>query len=180
MSQLIAIEYRRVSLMRREMCILILCALVGTACAQNYSLPKDASWNQKSGTFTWWLGEVTLPGGFTYQRDDSDTFEGHFTSRGGNLIIRHDIGGYAGARAKLERSLSFDEKVVGGVRVWTANRKWPDGKGGHTVLVAVTFPDSGCANCFLESPNGENAATIDSIAKSFRPKGPIQTGSFCR
>src|SRR5437879_4954592 len=100
--------------MEKAMYFLTTCALLEASCAQHLSLPNGASWNQESGTFAWWLGEVTLPRGFTYQVDASDTFEGHFTSLGGKLIIRHDIGGYAGAWAKREKSFLFEERVVGG------------------------------------------------------------------
>ena len=54
--------------------------------------------------------------------------------------------------------------------MWTAKREWPDGKGSRTTLVAVTSPDCGCANFFLESSKPEDTAPIDSIARSFHPK----------
>jgi hypothetical protein len=74
----------------------------------------------------------------------------------------------------------FNETVVDGFRVLTAERDWPDGKGGRTVLVAVTFPEAECANFFLESANPEDAKIIDFIARSFRGRGDPQTpGSLC-
>jgi hypothetical protein len=124
------------------------------------------SWNSKSGKFTWWRGEVTLPVGLRYRGVPSDTFEGRFTSPDGKLVIRHDIGGYAGAYASRRDAFSFEERVVEGARVWTARRYR-----GRATLMAVTFPDSGCANFFLESSRIEDAAVIDSIARSFQPKG---------
>jgi hypothetical protein len=54
--------------------------------------------------------------------------------------------------------------------VWTARRKWPDGKGGNTSLVAATFPDHGCANFYLISSRMDAAAVIDGIARSFHPE----------
>ena len=63
-------------------------------------------------------GQVNLPLGFTYQVDQgSDTFEGHFTSADGKLVIRHDIGGYAGAWATRDNSFFFHENVIGDARV---------------------------------------------------------------
>jgi hypothetical protein len=156
------------------------CVLLG-ACAQRLSLPKDASWNAKSATFAWWGGEVALPVGFIYRVDQgTDSFEGHFTSPDGKVVVRHDIGGYAGAWAARGKALVFAETVVEDTRVWTAKRDWPDGKGGHTTLIAVTFPDSGCANFFLESSKPEDAAVINFVARSFRPKGPTRRGEACR
>ena len=126
---------------------------------------------------------MNLPSGFTYQVDQgADTFEGHFTSADGGLVIRHDIGGYAGAWASKDKSFFFREDRIDGARVWIAKRNWPDGKGtgGLTTLVAVTFPDSGCANFFLKSPRPEDATPVDRIALSFRPNGRIAPGVLCR
>ena len=151
---------------------LILCAFLAPSCTRRLPLPSGASWYQKSGVFRWWAGEVRLPAGFNYQVDQgTDTFEGHFTSPDGKLIVRHDIGGYAGAWATKEDALLFEERIVEGARMWTARRKVPDGKEGTTTRMAVTFPDNGCANFYVTSSNGEDAVPIDTIARSFRPKG---------
>jgi len=167
--------------MRMAKCFLTACALLVASCAHRPSLPKDTSWNAKSATFAWWGGEVKLPVGFTYQVDQgTDTLEGHFTSPDGRLVVRHDIGGYAGAWAARGKAFFFEERVVEGVRVWAAKRAWPDGKGGSTTLVALTFPDSGCANFFLMSSKIEDATAIDSIARSFRPKGRTGPDPLCR
>jgi hypothetical protein len=167
--------------MRIPTCFLTGCALLGASCAQRPSLPKDASWNPKSATFAWWGGEVKLPVGFTYRVDQgTDTFQGHFTSPDGKLIVRHDIGGYAGSWAARGRAFSFEERVVEGARVWSARQVWPDGKGGSTTLVALTLPDSGCANFFLMSSKIEDATAIESIARSFRPKGRTEPGPVYR
>ena len=111
---------------------------------------------------------MSLPAGFTHQRGPSDRIEGDFTSPDGALIVHHDIGGYAGAYANRKGALVFEQRMVDGARVWTAQRKW--GVGRTKTLVAVTFPDNGCANFFLETSNSEDAAVIDALARSFRPK----------
>jgi len=101
--------------------------LVISSCAPQLSLPKGVSWDSRSGTFSWSGGRVTLPVGFRYQVDRGlDTFIGHFTSPDGTMVIHHDIGAYAGAWAAREKSLAFEEKVVDGARVWTADHGWPD------------------------------------------------------
>jgi hypothetical protein len=139
------------------------------------------SWDDKSATFRWWGGEVKLPVGYTYQVDQgTDTFEGRFTSPDRTLIVRHDIGGYAGAYASRKGAYAFEERFVDGARVWTAKRKWPDRKEGPTVLVAATFPDSGCANFFLISSNPLDIAPIESIANSFRPKDRSDADYYCQ
>ena len=159
---------------------LFLGIFLGASCGRNLRLPKDADWSPKTGAFSWGGGHVTLPVGFTYRADQgTDTFEGHFTSPDGKLIIRHDIGGYAGAWASREQALIFEERVIEGARVWIAKREVPDGKGGRTIRVAVTFPDCGCANFFLNSPNTEDAAPIETLARSFRPKGRSSPGVLC-
>ncbi len=158
-------------------------ALLGGACARQLPLPKDVTWNPESATFAWWAGQVNLPVGFTYQVDQGvDTFEGHFTSADGKFVVRHDIGGYAGAWARRDKAFSFRENVIDGARVWIAKREWPDGKGkgGRTTLVAVTFPDSGCANFFFTSSQPDDATPIDFIARSFRPTGRTVPSTHCR
>jgi hypothetical protein len=139
-------------------------------------------WNAKSATFSWWSGQVTLPAGFSYEQDHAgDTFEGHFISSDGKTTIRHDIGGYAGAWADWDKSFLFEETVVEGARVWISKQLWPSSNGVRTILTAVTFPDSGCANFFLslDAPESKDVALIESIAKSFRPKGRITSGGLC-
>ena len=145
----------------------IMCILLGSSCTQRPALPPSTSWDQKSGVFRWWEGEVSLPAGFTYERVPSDTIEGRFTSPDGKVIVDHDIGSLAGAFANRKNALFFQEHSVEGARVWTARRKW--GPGLTKTLVAVTFPDNGCANFFLETSNSEDAAVIDALARSFRP-----------
>jgi hypothetical protein len=163
--------------------LLIAGAVLAQSCARRPPLPKGVTWIAESATFVWWGGGVNLPIGFTYQVDQgADTFEGHFTSADGNLVIHHDIGEYAGAFARRDKSFFFREDVIDGARVWLAKRDWPDGKGkgGRTTLVAVTFPDSGCANFFLESSRPDDAALIDLIARSFRPIARTASDSQCR
>jgi hypothetical protein len=160
--------------MLTERRMLTISALLLTSCTRHYGFPSDASWDEKSAAFGWVSGGVRLPIGFKYQVEPGDTFTGHFTSRDGKVVIQHDIGGYAGVWAERKKSTSFEEKVVEGSRVWIAHRNWPDGKGGNTTLVAVTFPDSGLANFYVESPNREGVEVINFIALSFHPKGRIE------
>jgi hypothetical protein len=108
----------------------------------------------------------------------SDTFEGHFTSPNGKLIIHHDIGGYAGAWAKSKGSDAFEERRVNGARVWTGQLKSRTARD-STVRFAVTFPDNGCANFYLSSYDMNDAAIIGAIAGSFRPKDTSLARSSC-
>lgn len=159
---------------------LVLVLLLALSCSRHLPMPRGTSWDETSSKFVWWGGEVRLPKGFSYRVDQgTDTFEGHFSSADGAVVVRHDIGSYAGAWASRKRGLAFNERFVEGARVWTAKRDWPDGQGGRTVLVVVTFPDSGCANFFAESSSSKDAATIEFIANSFRPKGLIRRDKFC-
>ena len=165
--------------MQGSVAALVMLGMVG--CNHSAKPPRAANWDSRSATFTWSAGEVKLPSGFAYAPDrGTDTFEGHFTSRDTRVVVRHDIGGYAGCWASRQRALVFNETVVDGFRILTAKRDWPDGKGGRTVLVAVTFPEAGCANFFLESANAEDAKIIDFIARSFRGRGdPHPPGPLC-
>ncbi len=168
--------------MRYLRSFLIICVLIGSSCTRRLSLPKTASWDERSVTFGWWGGVVKLPAGYTYQVDQgADTFEGHFTSPDGKLVINHDIGGYAGAFAKRRNdAFFFEERIEEGSRVWITRRRWPDGKGGTTTLMAATFPDGGCANFFLTSSKIEDFEPIAQVARSFRPKFRAESNSSCR
>src|SRR5260370_25462480 len=140
-------------------CISTLAVLLSLCCCKRTPMASGTSWDQRSGLFRWWGGEVTLPVGFSYHQDVSDTFEGHFTSPDGKLIIHHDIGGYAGAWARTKGSDAFEERIVEDARVWTAQRR-SRAVGDSTVLFAVTLPDNGCANVYLRSNNIKDAAII--------------------
>lgn len=166
--------------MRKLLCFLAAVTLLLCSCNHRAALTKGTKWDENTGTFSWWSGEVKLPAGYSYQEHRGvDTFVGHFTGSNKGLTVYYDIGGPAGAYASRNAANSFSERIVEGARVWTAKKDWPDGKGGRTVLVAVTFPDSGCANFYLKSPKNEDAAVIDFIAQSFHPNGPIQPSSLC-
>ena len=120
---------------------------------------------------------MQLPAGFRYRVDQgADSFEGHFTSADG-VVVRHDIGGYAGAFASKRRALVFQERVVGSARVWFAQCVSPDGDRGSRIQTAVTFPDSGCANFYTDSSKPEAVAAIKFIASSAHLKklGPPVT-----
>ena len=46
-----------------------------------------------------------------------------------------------------------------------------DEKGGKEYFFKVSFPDASCANFYLESTTEKDAALIEFIARSFRPRG---------
>ena len=125
------------------------------------------AWKGESGSFDWGSGEVKLPAGFTYNSDTGmDTFVGHFTSRNGRLVIDHDIGELAGEHGGMGET----ERLVDGSRVRIALRIRSDTKPVTTFFSKVSFPDNGCANFYLESTSEDDAAAIEFIAQSFRPK----------
>jgi hypothetical protein len=146
------------------------------SCAPRLS-QRDASWNQSTGVFGWAGGKVTLPAGFRYREDrGTDSFEGHFTSADGKIIVRHDIGGYAGARANRREAVTFEERV-NNARAPDRATKWPDGSGG-TTSARRHLPDNGCAN-FINVDNVADAGPIQRIAQSFRPRGKSDGGPLC-
>lgn len=153
-------------------------SLVVLCCCSRPPMPPGTSWNQRSGVFRWWGGEVTLPVGLSYQLDGGDTFAGHFTSPDGKLIIHYDIGGYAGAFAHAKGSTTFEERIVEGARVWIAQQRWPTRARG-SIRFALTFPDNGCANFYLYSDNMNDEAIISGVARSFRPKATSVVASPC-
>jgi hypothetical protein len=164
--------------MRTPFRFLMTIVLMGSACTHRSSFPDGSGWDPKSATFGWWAGEVKLSEGFTYHPGGGlDTFEGRFISRDRKVVVQHDIGGYAGAYASRARASVFVEWIVDGARVWTAKIEMPD----HKILMAVTFPDSGCANFILESHTPGDTTPKDFIARSFRPKGRPHSdpGSLC-
>ena len=65
-----------------------------------------------------------------------------------------------------------------GSRVRVVRATYTNAKGDTEHFFKVSFPDSGCANFYLESTNEKDAAVIDFIARSFRPRG--LTPSFIR
>ena len=128
--------------------------------------PGFAEWNWQTGRFAWGSGEVRLPHGFFYTADmgmDSDV--GHFTGPGGRVVIRHDIGAYAGAWATPCRSLMVEAWEANGARVWL---------GASAYSVAVTFPDSGMANFWVERVDREAIQVLEALARSFRPVGLVE------
>ena len=125
-------------------------------------------WKGESNTFSWGRGEIKLPAGFSYKADHGiDTVVGYFTSQDGRLVIQHDIGEYAGEHGGMGKS----ETLTAGSRVRVGRAVISDGKGGSTIFSIVSFPDSGCANFYLESPIEKDTAVIEFIARSFRPIG---------
>jgi hypothetical protein len=91
---------------------------------------------------------------------------GHFTSPDGKVVIEYDIGELASEHGGMGKSETLTEGSR--VRVGRAVRS---GGGLTTFFSKVSFPDSGCANFYLESPNEKDAAAIEFIAGSFRPTG---------
>jgi hypothetical protein len=162
--------------------LLIVYCLMGYSCGTRFPLPKGVTWDQPSGKFGWWGGSVILPVGFSYQVTQGvDTYEGRFSAPNGRVVIRHDIGSYSGAYAKpRERGSHFEEWDEQGSRVWLGHRPWGYVERNAPKLVAVTFPDAGCANFFLESSNPEEFEWISQIAHSFQPKQPVNRGDYCR
>ena len=86
-----------------------------------------------------------------------------------------------GARLVLTRIdgwlILFEERIIKGARVWAARQSYR--RRGRTMWLAVTFPDNGCANFYLTSSNIEDAAIIDSIARSFHPKRSSNPSPMC-
>jgi hypothetical protein len=128
----------------------------------------QVAWRKESGVFSWGTGEVNVPAGFTYARETGmDTFMGRFTSEDGSRVIEHDIGELAGEHGGMGNS----ETVTEGSRVRVGRAVYSDERGGTKHFFKVSFPDSGCANFYLESPSENDAAIIEFIARSFRPRG---------
>lgn len=166
--------------MRMQLFLLITWVLVGTSCGPGISHPQSLTWDAGTRTFAWPGGEVKVPPGFTYHGGEGlDTLEGHFSSPDGKLAIRYDIGAFAGAYANARDASSFREHFVLGTRVWVATRPAPSI--GSTSRVAVTFPDSGCANFFVHSNRPEDAELIAQIAQSYHPhiRQDSGTGGSC-
>jgi len=140
-----------------------------SGCTSAPELPEGASFDSATGAFVWAGGEVRLPVGLGYARIDSETFEGEFAAKSGRIRIHHDIGTTAGAWAQRLNSEFFEERVVDGARVWVAQRR-RGGQGEPETLVAVTFPDNGCANFFAIAKEAMNRSVIEAVGASFRPK----------
>jgi hypothetical protein len=125
-------------------------------------------WKGEVGAFSWGSGEVKLPAGFTYKAyRGMDTLMGHFTSQDGKLLITHDIGELAGEHGGMGKS----ETLTEGSRVRVGRAISSDSNGPTTFFSRVSFPDSGCANFYLESLDEKDAAVIEYIAGSFHPTG---------
>jgi hypothetical protein len=63
------------------------------------------------------------------------------------------------------------ETLIEGSRVRFGSVTLDDGKGGKEYFFKVSFPDASCANFYLESTSEKDAAFIQFIARSFRPRG---------
>jgi hypothetical protein len=125
-------------------------------------------WQSTSGIFSWGTGEVRVPAGFGYTREHGiDTFVGRFTSADGSVVIEHDIGELAAEHGGMGKS----ETLNGGSRVRVDSVTYSDDKGGTRYFSKASFPDSSCANFYLESAREKDTAVIQLIAQSYRPKG---------
>jgi len=141
---------------------------IGLSCyaVERMSRPPRKTWNPDSGRFAWSSGQVTLPAGLTYHGQPSDSFEGYFTSPDERLIVRFDIGGYAGHYAHREDAVFFEERTAENARVWVSKNC----RANRPCRIAVTFPDSECANFFVYGGGDADVAVIRSIARSFNPR----------
>ena len=116
-----------------------------------------------------------MPAGFAYAHETGiDTLMGRFTSEDGSLVVEHDIGELAGEHGGIGES----ETLTQGSRVRSGRTTFSHAKGDTKHSFKVSFPDSGCANFYLESANEKDGAIIEVIARSFRPTG--WTPSFLR
>ena len=70
------------------------------------------------------------------------------------------------------------ETLIEGSRVRFGSVAHDDEKGGKEYFFKVSFPDASCANFYLESTSEKDAAIIEFIARSFRPRGWVP--SFLR
>ena len=96
-----------------------------------------------------------------------DASVGQFTSHEGKLVIEYDIGELEGEHGGMGEL----ETLTEGFRVRSGRVTRRVGEAGTSFFASASFPDSGCANFYLESPREEDSAAIDVIAKSFRPRG---------
>lgn len=127
--------------------------------------------------FVWYSGEVTMPARFwRHVLIPTDTFEGVLVGTSDRkLDLYHDIGGvYAGAYANPKEALRFEERSRDGARIWLAHR-WSGPPNNRQFKMAVTFPDSGCANFFLYTKDSRDWDVVDFIARSYRPRGTIES-----
>ena len=132
-------------------------------------------WRTESAVFNWGTGEVKIPAGFTHAREHGiDTFVGRFTSENRSLTVEYDIG----ELAREHVGMGNLETLTEGSRVMFGSITYPDKKGGEKHFFMVSFPDASCANFYLESTSEKDAAIIESIARSFRPRGWVP--SFLR
>ena len=123
---------------------------------------------KESAVFSWGTGQVKIPSGFTYAREIGiDTFVGRFTSENGSLVIEHDIGKLAAEHG----GIGSLETLIEGSRVRYGSVAHDDEKGGKEYFFKVSFPDASCANFYLDSTNEKDAAIIEFMARSFRPRG---------
>jgi len=131
---------------------------------RRYDEGIDLVWKSETSTFSWGPGEIRVPPGFMYQTDQGmDTYIGHFTSPDGRITIEHDIG-----------ELAADHTGLGDLETSKQGSRVRRGRGSSDdkkLFSIVSFPDSGCANFYLISPNERDLEIIDEIAQSFRPKG---------
>jgi hypothetical protein len=157
---------------------LVVFLMLAAACSTPPNLPADSSWDPNSGVFAWGQGQITLPPEMKYARIENETFAGQWISDSGRIVINHDIGPAAGAWAQNLNARVFEEKMVDGARVWLAQRL-RGGEGDAEVLVAVTFPDNGCANFFMLSKTMMDISVIRKLAATFRPKNTQKAAETC-
>ena len=115
------------------------------------------NWNPTTSTFHWGRGELRLPPGYQYAHFRGfDTLVGSFHSPDGRLTIEHDIGELAAEHLGLGRPWSTKD----GARILLARTP---------TAALLSFPDTGCANFYLESDDPNDLRLLEQLAQTYRP-----------
>lgn len=123
-------------------------------------------WYEATSTLDWGGGKIEFPTGYEHHQNNGiDTRVGELHSADGQITVRYDIGELAGEHGGIG---TFTESLTNGHRVRTSNST-----GVESRFMAISFPDSGCANFVVESQSGPASRIVNHINAKFKPRTRI-------
>ena len=150
----------------RYLSIFIVCCALFAGCSSSRDAGEGAV---KREVVDLYVGTVELPDGFTHSRGEPlDSFNGHFTSTDGHLMICYDIGAMAGVYTSgiVEKDITSSSKTtVHGLTALIVIARQKDTRHAY-----ISFPRGGPANFYAIIKDDDDLEMVKKLAFSYRLK----------